>query len=498
MSWAERLFPYVLGALLRVVLVLAIPAALLGGLLVLWPIPLEAFQEEGRDASPLRLWQEPYGRYALQFDDTWPSEAMTLCNLQRDFRRPRSWQGKSNASADLSLYVRVHELRGSIESEVRHVEDTWLGRKLGPKDEITVSGRKGWTFRGVGASEYQRIHVIIPAHDYVLHLEFLYDTKDEGSLNAVISGVLRGVQIPKEKPPPVRVRRRRYGFQVGDATRDIDGAVHKAPASDPASLLTTESLPIGWSALKPSTRGLLEGLVLEKAGSGFRVYVCPLPDLAKAEADGLDPMRDMRAVFFPLEARPTPKAPALRWTIQAAEMYLGRLRDKSERQHFVWRFVLQAPRVRALVICTWEVSRKIDPSAEAGEILQALQINDDRVRSLPKGLVGEWVDWLDLLMTAEMAKKSDQIYSYVWSFHQDGSFRRISYSGNPSRETKREEGQCLYLDDRFLFLLFDDNDMEILPMERPPGRRGARKFTLDFRRLYDRAEGATIYPWADH
>lgn len=269
--------------------------------------------------------------------------------------------------------------------------------------------------------------------------------------------------------------------------RTTDGETREIPVADALGVIEIDrkKLPVAWKALPQMGENLLQGLAIGNSDSGIRVYLCPLPVPPKTDDGELDPERDMSTVFTKLGSEPHVEAPEISTIADSGKAYAARLGDRNEAEGYVWRFVLQSSAIRVLVICTWEKAAKVEPGSEVEALLRAVRLRTDEVRTLPGRALGEWVDWVDPLITPLEAMTSKSVYTYVWNFDGEGGFHREGYAGNPPVRVEQQDGRYLYIGDRYLMLHFGDGTMQIIPADTS-GRFSTNRFTLGFRSLYDR------------
>lgn len=468
--------------------------------LCLVPVLIIAFATQGTSSAQQDegfSWTEPYGRYSLVLDGPWfAAEGVGLFG-ERNFARRAIPGVPLEAQVDVEVRIAAHPAQGTVAAEMKRVEQNPLLVTYGEvlsKTDATVCGRKARLIEfelkdfseNPTQPEIERTdYVLIRARDSVLRIEFSYDGNEIKRAKPIIQAFLAGVRIPDEPSPAVRLDRGKVGFQVTHAVR-VSGKVDPAvPVTDTMGLVSMDEVPDGWKLLlHRGRRNPLEGLAFEQAETGLRVYLCPLPIEGRSDGALLDPLRDMQAEFRPLRSLPCPDPPKTGFKTSGSEAFLGKLGDREGREGGVWRLLLHSGPLTVLVICTWEADRLSDAPPRVHALLRAVQLNSDRVAMLPGGVCQYvWEDHFKLMSRAT-AKATKAVHTYLWTFTPDGGFNRESYSGVPGKRVAEEGGKCALIDDRFLFLLFDDGTMEILPMEIY-GDGECPMVDLDFRGLDD-------------
>lgn len=459
-------------------------------------------------------WTDPYGRYALELDGSWVKRSGGFGPFgEREFSQydlSRVSPDPQYVYVNVGVEVAVHSAGSSVADEVKNLEaNPFLiyGEVLSRKDSV-VHGKKAriiemkdeqWDYSQTRRTIDRTDYVLILAEDYVLSIRFTYLGKDAKQAGPVVQGFLDGVRLPDRPLPPVSMERGRVGFQVAQAVRVLDAIDPELPAGDPLGLVTVDKVPDGWKLLRHRSGGSpLEGLAFEKAKSRLRVYLCPLWVGPEGPDPGLNALRDMRTVFQPLRGLPPLDPPKGKVESSGSETFHGKLGDREGKEGRVWRFLLKSGSLSVLVICAWEGDGAPDPRKPVEALLQGVRLYPDRLARLP-GEVHRYA-WVDHFtnMTEAQAKLSKLPYSYIWKFGADGGFRRESYAGADPKRVAEEGGKCALVNDRFLYLIFQDGTMEILPLEIW-GDDEYPDLALDFRNLHHHdGKKCSLHPWSHY
>ncbi|MCZ6690689.1 MAG: hypothetical protein O7H41_13935 [Planctomycetota bacterium] len=465
--------------------------------------------KEERDGPAKEIWEEPYGRFSVTLGDRWrkrwgggpapPGWIFGNIVPPEEYSEIRKLR--------ISLFILVRETKRSgiqaLKDVIKQDYKTLEGRAVDflekAPEVVTVAGResrklmmkKPTPMGDVHESRFEEVHFLVPGRDYVVVLKFLYDEAEAEYAGPRIEEFLSGVELPTTPPSSIRVARRKAGHQRLSPLGFEKVSAARPPWKDPLGLIQIRDVPEGWALLRNSNGSLLQGLALEKLDAAVRIYLRPLPMPIGDKAPDAVPKGAVVEAFPVLEDLPERELPDIDGIMENSG---GTYRGKLQEGHgTVWWFLLLRSNVRVLVVMTWT-----DPGlSEPGEIIRGIielvraGVPDE---AWPAGTQGKWVDHL-MYINPQQARTSNQVYTVVWKFETDGAFRRESYAGNPPRIVQEETGNGWFLENRYLFLVYSDESLEVLPMIIDQSIPTSVEVDLDGRTLYRFKSKRQLVPW---